>query len=254
MKFTARARAALLAGLLTLGLAPAARAVDLTVSAAASLAESFRELAPAFEAQHPGTHVVLNFAASDALLAQIRQGAPVDVFASADEATLDKAQAAGLLAAGTRHVFSHNALVLIVPGDARHVPKGLADLRDPAYARVALGAPAGVPAGRYAQGALQGAGLWDAVAPKAVFATNVRQALDYVVRGEVDAGFVYATDAQAFADKVRVVFDVATPTPIAYPLAVVEGSRAAELARAFADFVRSPAGQAVLARHGFRAP
>ena len=236
-------------------LALPAQAADLTVSAAASLSNAFRELAPIFEARHAGTHVLLNFAASDALLAQVRQGAPVDVFASADEATLDKAQAEHLLAAGTRHVFARNALVLITPADSKlAAPKALADLRAPAYARIALGAPAGVPAGRYAQGALQGAGLWDAVAAKAVYATNVRQALDYVARGEVDAGFVYATDAQALRDKVRVAFDVATPTPIVYPLAVIEGSRQAELARAFADFTLSPEGQAVLAKYGFRAP
>lgn len=249
-----RLRFAALAGsLLAFGLP--AQAADLTVSAAASLSNAFHDLAPVFEAKHPGTHVLLNFAASDALLAQIRQGAPVDVFASADEATLDKAQAENLLAAGTRHVFAHNALVLITPTDAKlAAPKALADLREAAYARIALGTPAGVPAGRYAQGALQGAGLWDAVSAKAVYATNVRQALDYVARGEVDAGFVYATDAQAFRDKVRVVFDVATPTPIVYPLAVIQGSRQAELARAFVDFTLSPEGQAVLAKYGFRAP
>jgi len=257
-RFAGRLLGRLGAGLLAVslvGLAPPARAADLTVSAAASLSNAFRELAPIFEARHAGAHVLLNFAASDALLAQVRQGAPVDVFASADESTLDKAQNESLIAAGTRHVFARNALVVITPIDSKvPAPKALADLREPLFAHIALGAPAGVPAGRYAQGALQSAGLWAAVAAKAVYATNVRQALDYVARGEVDAGFVYATDAQAFRDKVRIAFDVATPTPIVYPLAVVQGSRQAELARAFVDFTLSPEGQAVLAKYGFRAP
>ena len=245
---------AALAGLVLARALPA-HAAELTVSAAASLSNAFRDLAPIFEAQHPGTHVLLNFAASDALLAQIKQGAPVDVFASADDSTLDKAQLEKLLVVGTRRVFARNALVLITPIDSKlATPKALADLREAAYSRIALGAPAGVPAGRYAQGALQGAGLWDAVAAKAVYATNVRQALDYVARGEVDAGFVYATDAQAVRDKVRVAFDVATPTPIVYPLAVIRGSQQADLARAFVEFTLSPKGQAVLASYGFRAP
>lgn len=231
-----------------------ARAADLTVSAAASLSNAFRELAPSFEAQHPGTRLLLNFAASDALLAQIAKGAPVDVFASADQETMDRAQAQQLLVAGTRRNFVSNTLVLVTPADSPLALKTLADLARPEVRRVALGKPEGVPAGRYAKGALVAAGAWPAVEPKAVYATHVRQALDYVARGEVEAGFVYATDAAVQKDKVKLAFTVPTEAPIAYPIAVVAGGPNADVARRFLDFVASPAGQAVLARHGFHKP
>lgn len=231
-----------------------AQAADLTVSAAASLGNAFKEIAPAFEARHPGTRVLLNFGASDGLLAQIAKGAPVDVFASADQETMDRAESQKALLAGTRHDFVTNRLVLVVPAAGPVAIKALADLQQPAVQRVALGKPEGVPAGRYAKGALEAARLWPAVAPKAVYASHVRQALDYVARAEVDAGFVYATDAAVQLEKVRVVAVVPTETPIRYPVAAVAGGGNAGAARQFIDYLLSPAGQAVLARHGFQKP
>lgn len=230
----------------------ATQAADLTVSAAASLTNAFKELAPLFEARHAGAKVLLNFAASDTLLAQIAKGAPVDVFASADMETMDKAAAQNLLLARSRQLLAHNALVVVTPADAATLPKSLADLARPEVKHVAIGKPEGVPAGRYAKGALEAAKLWAAVEPKAVFATNVRQALDYVARGEVEAGFVYATDAAAQKDRVRIAFDVATTTPIEYPIAVIGASTQAQLARDFLAFVASPEGRAVMAKYGFR--
>jgi molybdate transport system substrate-binding protein len=231
-----------------------AHAADLTVSAAASLTDAFKELAPAFEAQNPGTRLLLNFAASDALLAQIAKGAPADVFASADQQAMDRAQAQQLIAAGSRRNFANNALVLITPADSTLVLAALSDLKQPGVKRIALGQPSGVPAGRYAKGALEAAGLWGDVEPKAVYAQNVRQALDYVARGEAEAGFVYATDAAVQNGKVKVALTVPTGTPISYPLGVVAGGPNPAAARAFVDFVLSPTGQAVLARHGFQKP
>jgi molybdate transport system substrate-binding protein len=231
-----------------------AQAAELTVSAAASLTNAFRELGPAFEAQNPAHKVVFNFAASDALLAQIAKGAPVDVFAAADQDSMDRAEAQKLLAPESRHNFVSNTLVLVTPSDSRLTLKTLADLRQPQVTRIALGNPAGVPAGRYAKGALEVARMWAAVEPKAVFAQNVRQSLDYVARGEVEAGFVYLTDAATQKDKVKVAFNVATEQPISYPVAAVAQSQNVPLARQFIDFLRSPAGQAVLARHGFQKP
>lgn len=232
----------------------AAQAADLTVSAAASLTHAFRDLGPAFEAQNPGTKVLFNFAASDALLAQIAKGAPVDVFAAADQDAMDRAEAQKLLAPGSRHNFAGNMLVLVAPSDSALTLLSLADLRGAAVRRIALGNPSGVPAGRYARGALEAAGLWAAVEPKAVFAQNVRQSLDYVARGEVEAGFVYRTDAAVQKDKVKLAFAVPTGTPILYPVATVAAGPNADAARRFVAFVLSPAGQAVLARHGFLRP
>ena len=232
----------------------AAQAEDLTVSAAASLTQAFRDLGPAFEAQNRGTQVLFNFAASDALLAQIAKGAPVDVFAAADQDAMDRAEAQKLLAPGSRHNFAGNTLVLVTPVDSTLNLKGLADLQGLAVRRIALGNPSGVPAGRYARGALEAAGLWPAVESKAVFAQNVRQGLDYVARGEVEAGFVYSTDAAVQKDKVKRAFAVPTGSPILYPVAAVAASPNADAARRFVAFVLSPAGQAVLARHGFQKP
>lgn len=231
-----------------------AQAAELTVSAAASLTNAFRELASAFETQNPGTRVVLNFAASDALLAQISKGAPVDVFASADQETMDRADAEKLLAPGTRRNFASNSLVVVQPADATMRLSALGDLRGADVKRIAVGAPAGVPAGRYAKGALEKAQLWSAVEAKAVYAQNVRQALDYVARGEVEAGFVYATDAFVQKDKVKVAFTVPTETPISYPVAAMVQAPNTEAARKFVAFVASAEAQSTLARYGFSRP
>lgn len=231
-----------------------ARGADLTVSAAASLTNAFRELAPAFEMQNPGTSVVFNFGASDALLAQIARGAPADVFASADPDAMDRADAQKLLVAGSRRDFAGNTLVMVTPIDSTLDLKAPADLQRAEVKRVALGNPASVPAGRYTKDALEATKLWPAIEPKAVFAQNVRQALDYVARGEVDAAFVYATDAAIMKDKVQVVASVPTTQAIRYPIAVIASAPNPEAARKFVAFVLGPAAQAVLARNGFGKP
>lgn len=240
-----------MAGVLNTG---AALAGEMTVSAAASLTNAFRDIAPLYEAAHPGSKVRLNFAASGALLQQIAKGAPVDVFASADQDTMDQAQAQNLVSAPQRRDFVANALVVVVPATAAVVPKTLADLGSGTYARIAIGLPASVPAGRYARDALEAARLWTTIEPKTVGAQNVRQALDYVARAEVDAGFVYATDAALVADKVRVAFSVPTGRPILYPVAPLVSAPDPAEAKRFVDFLFTPAAQAVLARHGFAQP
>lgn len=241
------------AALLVLLAAPVA-AAELTVSAAASLTNAFRELAPLFEAQNPDIQVQLNFGASGALLQQIAKGAPVDVFASADQETMDQAQARSLVRAVVRRNFVANTLVVVVPSDAGAVPRGIGELAQPAYARIAIGLPASVPVGRYTQAVLQKAGLWAAIGPKMIGAQNVRQALDYVARGEVDAGFVYATDAALMPDKVRVALTVPTETAILYPIAPLAASANGAAAQKFVAFVLSTPAQAVLAKHGFGKP
>lgn len=231
-----------------------AQAADLTVSAAASLTNAFRELAPLYEAQNPGTRVLLNFGASGALLQQIAKGAPADVFASADQETMDQAQGQSLIAAAERRNFVSNTLVVVVPADAKAAPRSVSELAQPAYARIAIGLPASVPVGRYTKGLLERAGLWGAIEPKVIGAQNVRQALDYVARGEVDAGFVYGTDAAALPGRVKVALTVPTEVPVLYPIAPVAGSAQAAQARSFVAFMLSPPAQAVLARHGFGKP
>ena len=232
----------------------AASAADITVSAAASLTNAFKELSQAYEAAHPGDKVLLNFAASDALVAQIAKGAPVDVFASADQEAMDKAAQQQLLAAGSRKNFVSNSLVLIVPSASALPLRSVADLRSPAVARIAMGNPASVPVGRYAKQALEKAGVWAAVEPRLIFGASVRQSLDYVARGEVDAGFVYATDALVMKDKVKVALPVPTETPVLYPIAAIRTAPNAAGAARFLAYALAPAGQAILARHGFGRP
>jgi molybdate transport system substrate-binding protein len=231
-----------------------ARAGDLHVSAAASLSNAFREVAGRYEARHAGTRVLLNFGASGALLQQMAKGAPVDVFASADIETMDMAAKQGLIVNGERRDFARNSLVVIVPRDSRITLKRLQDLGQPAVQKVAIGNPASVPVGRYTRHALDSAKLWTGIAAKAINTQNVRQSLDYVARGEVDAGFVYGTDAALMKDKVKVAFEVPLDIAIAYPIARTAASLDAPEAQRFIDFVLSPAGQAVLASYGFRKP
>jgi molybdate transport system substrate-binding protein len=231
-----------------------AAAADLVVSAASSLTDAFQAVGKAYEAKHPDTHVVLNFAASDVLLRQIASGAPADVFASADQTAMDKAVAAKAIDPATRQDFATNRLVLIVPKGGKVRVTSPADLKADAVKRVAYGDPASVPVGRYTKAALEQQGLWDAVSAKGVLAQNVRQSLDYVARGEVDAGFVFATDAAIMKDKVEVAATVPTPKPITYPIAVVAGSKQAGDAASFEAFVQSPEGRRILAGFGFQAP
>jgi molybdate transport system substrate-binding protein len=238
-----------------LGLAVAgASAADLTVSAAASLTNAFKEIGTAYEAQNPGTKVLLNFGASGALLQQIAKGAPADVFASADQETMDQAQQQQLIKADARVNFVRNALVVIVPGDAPSVPKTLQDLAPAHIAKVAIGLPASVPVGRYTKAVLEKANLWAAIEPKTIGASSVRQALDYVARGEVEAGFVYATDAALMPGRVKVAFTVPTQTPVLYPVAPLAASANAAEAQKFVAYVMSAPAQAVLAKYGFGKP
>lgn len=234
--------------------AAASHAQEVVVSAAASLTNAFQSIGQAFEKARPGAKVTFNFAASGPLLAQIQQGAPVDVFASADQETMDRAAKANLLADGTRADFARNTLVLIVPATAAAVPQKLADLGGAAFRKVSTGTPSSVPVGRYTMAAVQDAGLTAALEPKWIYGESVRQVLNYVARGEVDAGFVYRTDALIEKDKTRIALTVPTATPVSYPIAQIATSKNAALGKDFVAFVRSDAGQRILDGFGFSKP
>jgi molybdate transport system substrate-binding protein len=229
-----------------------ASAQQLTISAAASLTDAFKEIGTRFEASKPGATLRFNFAASGVLLQQIAQGAPVDVFVSADQDTMNRGADQKLVATDSRRDFASNTLVLVVPPDSP--VKRVGDLTLPAVKRIAVGKVASVPVGRYTQQALGSAQLWSALAPKLVFADNVRQVLDYVARGEVEAGFVYRTDAEIAKGKVHVAATVGGHTPITYPAAVVADSKQAALARDFVTFLGGIDAQAILAKYGFGKP
>ena len=215
------------------------------VLAASSLQESLEAVGEAWAAKGH-TAPVLSFAASSALARQVEQGAPADIFVSADEDWMDALAGDGLLRDGTRGDILSNRLVLIAPKGAPI--RGLADLGD---GRLALADPAAVPAGKYARAALESLGRWRAVEPRVVPAENVRAALALVESGEAALGIVYVTDARA-SDAVQVLetFPASSHPPIRYPAAVLAGSTHPE-AKAFRAFLDSADAQAIFARHGF---
>ncbi|MFT0849772.1 molybdate ABC transporter substrate-binding protein [Achromobacter sp. F4_2707] len=226
-------------------------AETITVSAAASLADAFTEIAARFSAAYPEDSVQLNFGASGSLLQQILKGAPVDVFASADEVTMNRAEDRGWVVQGTRQSFVQNTLVLIQPANAGYVLDSIDALHADTVQRIAVGNPESVPVGRYAKHSLKAAGQWDALLEKMILAQNVRQALDYVARGEVDAGFVYGTDAVLMKGKVKVSYTVPTEQRISYPVAVLQHGEGKPAAQRFVDLLLSEEGQGVLAGFGF---
>lgn len=227
--------------------------VQLTVSAASSLGEALAVVARDYEALHPGVRLRLNTGSSGTLQRQIERGAPVDVFLSASPREMDALQAAGVILSRTRLDVAGNELVLVVPAAAPEALGDFEDLARPAVRRVAIGAPAAVPAGRYALQVLEAVGVAGAVMPKAVQGQNVRQVLGYVELGEVDAGIVYRSDAHS-TTRVRVVATAPAGShePIVYPAAVVAGTPHPEEAARFVDDLRAPRAAEVLRRFGFR--
>lgn len=232
---------------------PRVRADEVLVSAAASLTDAFKEIGKAYTTFHPKDRVRFNFGASGALLRQIEQGAPVDVFASASPKEMDALQRHGGLRPGTRLDFAGNQLVLIVRPGSR-VNKW-DDLRQEEVRRVAISDPASVPSGRYAQETLTRRGLWKDVRPKAVLGENVRQTLVYVATGDADAGIVFVTDAR-IERRVRVVrtADDRDHSPIVYPAAATSRAPHPEAAERFVQFLHGPTAQRILASYGFTTP
>lgn len=226
---------------------------EILVSAAASLKDAFREISSKFE-KSANVKVRFNFAASGILQKQIEAGAPVDVFASAGEKQMDALEAKHLLAESTRRNFARNELVLVIPRDEPNQFASFADLTGPRMKRLAIGNPKTVPAGRYAEQLLRNLALWEALEPRFVFGEDVRQVLDYVARGEVAAGIVYATDVILAKEKVAIAARAPEDSHelIVYPIAVIKASRNVAVARRFIEFVLSEDGQEVLRKYGFQ--
>ena len=230
------------------------RMQELIVSAASSLTDVLTELAGAFEKSHPGARVRINAGASGALLQQIRQGAPADVFISASAREIDALERENLLLPLTRANVAGNRLVLIAPKSSALT--GWSGLLSPSVKRVALSDPDSVPSGRYAKETLVHRSLWKSVEPKAVYGESVRQTLAYVAAGDVDAGLVFLTDARG-ERRVRVVATAAPGkdhAPIVYPAAALRTARSPALAREFVRFLRSAPAAALFRRFGFSPP
>ena len=224
------------------------------VSAAVSLAGPLERLAGDFE-RDTGTAVELNLAGSSTLAAQILAGAPVDLFVSADERQLDRVAAESLIDAGTRVVLLSNRLAVVLPADGPAAPHEPAELREPRFRRIAIGDPAGVPAGVYARAYLSSLGLWDELAPRLVPTRSVRAALAVVEAGDADAGIVYRTDALS-SDEVAVAFEVPEDDgpAIAYPAAMLADAPNRAGAARFLDYLQSTAARDAFRRAGFTVP
>jgi molybdate transport system substrate-binding protein len=233
-----------------------ARAQEITLSVAISMKEAVETLGRQFTQARPGVMLRYNFGSSGELQKQIEAGAPVDLFISAAPRQMDELEQKGLIDPASRRVFARNVLTVIKPaGSVLDISKP-ADLLDPKVRRIVIGNPRTVPVGQYAEESLKALALWDRVQPKLVFAENVRQALDYVARGEVEAGFVYSTDIPVRAGQVTEAFRPSEDTyrPVTYPVAVVKDSRQPALARAFIDLLMTREGQSALSRLGFQLP
>jgi molybdate transport system substrate-binding protein len=229
--------------------------VTLNVYAAASLTSAFQELGKRFEQTHPGVTVRFNFAGSQTLVSQMSQGAPADVFASADTSNMAKAKAKGLV--DTDQVFAKNSLVLITP---KSNPAGLQKYEDLTKARRVVLGVQDVPIGKYGRQSLKqadpiyGSGFSNTVLSHVVSQeTDVKQIVNKIVFGEGDAAFVYATDVHGkMGDKVRVI---PVPTNVnvtaTYPIAVLKQSAHKDLAQEFVQFVLSREAQDVLHSYGF---
>jgi molybdate transport system substrate-binding protein len=226
----------------------------LRVGVAASLRDAMGEIAPLFE-RAAGERIEIVLGSSGQLAAQIRYGAPLEVIISAADEPIVKLERDGLLVVGSIQAIASNRLTLVVPAESKTEISGFRDLSKAGVRRIVIGDPATVPAGQYAAQVFQFLNLTDSLRDRIVHAANVRQALAYVERGEVDAGVVYATDARISGARVRVVevADAAWHQPIQYSAAVVERCRHADAARALIDFLRHETAQAVFRTHGFLA-
>ncbi|MEI3604226.1 molybdate ABC transporter substrate-binding protein [Pseudogracilibacillus sp. SE30717A] len=224
---------------------------ELFVSAAASLTEAMDEITELYEANHD-VKLTFNFAGSGKLAQQIQQGAPVDVFISANENWMDSLEDEGLIDTDTRKDIIGNKLVLIVAKDSEMDIDSFNEIDKAELDQIAIGNPESVPAGEYTETILKNIHKWDELEEKFVYAQDVRQVLTYVETGNTDIGFVYESDALS-SDQVKILAeaDPSMHDPIIYPGAVTSDSTRKEEGYAFLEFLLSESGQKTLNKYGF---
>ncbi|AGL01923.1 molybdate ABC transporter substrate-binding protein [Desulfoscipio gibsoniae] len=228
-----------------------AEPVNLTISAAASLQDAARELKEIYTRENPNVTITYNFASSGTLQKQIEEGAPADLFISAGKSQMDALAEKGLIIEDSRKDLLGNDLVLITGNDSSLA--GFDELTGDKVAKISIGAPESVPAGKYSQEALDNMGLWDAIQSKLVLAKDVRQVLTYVETGNVDAGLVYHSDALMGKNiKVVTVAPEDSHKPIVYPMAIIKETKHQAETESFANFLSGQEASKVFIKYGFK--
>lgn len=233
------------------GFTPVGRTDEILVSAAASLTDVLNEIGKGYDSKSKNT-VQFNFGPSSGLARQIDEGAPVDIFFSANLVQMDDLDKKGRLEPGTRKNLLSNQLVMIVPADSKLALKSPQDLLKSDVKKIALAEPSSVPAGVYSKKYLSEEGLWNKVEGKIVPVRDVRATLVSVESGNVEAGFVYKTDA-AISKKVKIVYVVPLDRgpKITYPVAIVKESKRKEAARDFMNYIQTPGSKEIFKKYGF---
>ncbi|WP_420488644.1 molybdate ABC transporter substrate-binding protein [Paenibacillus arenosi] len=226
--------------------------VELTISAAASLTDALTEIQKSYEAANTNMKLNFNFGGSGALQQQIEQGAPVDLFLSAAPKNMNALVDKKLIDTNQQRTLLTNELVVVVPSSASITLESLGDLTKENIKKMAIGIPESVPAGNYAKEALTHAQLWESLQAKTVQAKDVRQVLQYVETENVEAGFVYKTDALS-SSKVKIAFSVDpnSYTPVQYPIGIVKSSKHSKESEAFYTYLQSKEALDVFVKYGF---
>jgi len=229
----------------------AVRAAEINVFAAASLTDALKTIGAAYEKQ-TGDKINFNFGASSLLARQLEEGAPADVFFSADEAKMDALATRGLVRTETRKSRLSNSLVIVTSADSDLKINSPADLAGKNIRRIALADPKAVPAGIYSKEFLEKQKLWTEIEPKVVPVDNVRAALAAVESGNIEVGMVFKTDA-AISKKVKIAYEIpsAAGPKISYPMAVLKNSKQIESAKKFEDYLNSDDATRIFERYGF---
>lgn len=226
---------------------------EIVISAAASLQDSLEKIARQYEEEHPTVDLLFNYGASGTLQKQIEQGAPADLFFSAGDKQMSALVDGGFI---IDHIeLLKNELVVVVPSNTNSKLTSIAQLTGSEFKKVAVGQPESVPAGQYAHAVLTTENVWNALQSKLVFAKDVHQVLSYVETGNVDAGFVYRTDALTSQKvKIELTVDSFAHKPIIYPVGIVKGSKIKDEAIAFYNYVQTKTASDVFTSYGFLLP
>lgn len=228
--------------------------IELLISAAASIQDSLQDVAIEFSKHRPNVKLITNYGSSGALQQQIEQGAPVDLFISAGQSQMEALVKKQLVKGTEQAVFLSNQLVIVVPLPANEIER-LDDLRGEKFKRIAIGDAETVPAGSYAKDALIRSGLWETIQTRLIFTKDVRQVLSYVESGNVDAGFVYRTDA-FISGKVKAAYTVSPEAhrPIEYTAGIVAATKHLNEAKELLQYLKGPEAMSLFEKHGFARP